>query len=346
MSPGRSGCYVVKIISKSKNESGATMLPKWWVVKISKGNCQILEDEISNYNELIKTPLPREAFPKLLHSKPIVYSDLSAIVLEFENEAQTFKDYLNSEEITKAQTNIVTKQLAEYLTKLYGDPIKKLSQVWKDYYSFKGKVIVYIESFFKLNKNVLASILDNQMLNRVSQFISSSGKSEEKIFNYRKDIDTRVVHGDLNSRNVLVRSDGKPVFIDFALRKQSPVTIDIAKLERDLIFRVCDADTKSEFDWNSIVKWREFDKLYNTSEVLNLKESDINSLQSYEKIISTILVLRNHLIGMSSGTDDKEYMLALLHYSILVLGNSEISLQKKVYCIEYIYNIICKFDQS
>ena len=65
-----------------------------------------------------------------------------------------------------------------------------------------------------------------------------------------------------------------------------------------------------------------------------------NSGPEIKKSLAFILALRRILKAESPKITEREYLAALLHYSLLAIGHPEISIQKKVFAVEYIDNIL------
>ncbi|GAI01846.1 unnamed protein product, partial [marine sediment metagenome] len=109
---------------------------------------------------------------------------------------------------------IIEKHLRAVLENIYGDPVSQVSHVWQNFYTFQPGTICGILSFLEENRAVLEQFVDVSTINRVYQFVKSNGKSEDLIYELPLTVDTRTIHGDLNSRNILLRpATSKPILI-------------------------------------------------------------------------------------------------------------------------------------
>ncbi len=142
----------------------------------------------------------------------------------------------------------------------------------------------------------------------------------------------------------MVNGNKNIVIIDFSARRQDHIAKDIAKLERDVIFRIFDAFSPNYYDWSRIEIWQYFLDL-NTKENIFSKASHYNRDNTeLKKSIDFIHAIRDILKKLSPNLDEKEYLCALLHYSLLTLAHPEVSIQKKVFAIQYINQILENFN--
>ena len=125
--------------------------------------------------------------------------------------------------------------------------------------------------------------------------------------------------------------------------QHSHIAKDIAKLERDIVFRVFDAFSANYYDWTRIEVWKCFMKLVKKGGIFSTKQFTIDDTE-LQKSVNFIYGIRNILKKLSPKLDEKQYLCALLHFSLLALTHPEISIQKKIFGIQYINNILENFD--
>jgi hypothetical protein len=183
----------------------------------------------------------------------------------------------------------------------------------------------------------------NDVLENVLQFVATDGAAVERIFSYESDADIRTVHADFNSRNLLLGDASQFCVIDFASRRQAHVAMDIAKLERDIVFRVFDYNTREFFDWSRTSVWRTLGRMNLKGRVFEKEKVDDLTLD-VRNALEFIAGLRTILKTESPTLQEEEYLIALLHYSLLAIGHPEISVPKKVFAVEYIDKLLKFFD--
>jgi hypothetical protein len=228
------------------------------------------------------------------------------------------------------------------LFKTYGDPVYKIVSVWKNCFAIQENAKVKILAFLESENKLLQAKVPVSFL-KVKEFLDSDGQA---LLDDGVNIDTRTIHGDLNCGNILVYANQTPVLIDFALRKQAHIALDAAKLERDLIFRVLDSGDEDFYSWVRFERWCSFRNL-NTIESIfspdctHFNQDDIVSL----KIVAGILEIRKALHTESSKTSSVQYAMALLHYSLLAIVLPDISINKRVFAVEYAADFIGKLSK-
>lgn len=256
MQPGRSGAYVFKVLAKFRKEDRSKTRPKAWIIKLANEK-KLLELEVKNHTELIMTPLHRASYPKLLTSKPLFFGNLIGIAIELEEDASSLMEIFYT--LSEKEMNVITDDIAVILKSMYGEPDKKIHILWKDFYNLNEMGWTKILSFFEENRNIIkGKVYDSE---RIQNFVRTKGESEKIINNFQIDADTRTVHGDFNSRNILVNKNNKVIIIDFSAVGQSHIAKDIAKLERDVVFRIFDAYSPYYYEWSRIKIWQHFSNL-------------------------------------------------------------------------------------
>jgi len=332
ISPGRSGAYVFKATTKFLSSSTSATLPKSWIIKVCTDKDLIFK-EVKNHMELVKYPIPRSSIPRLLHPEPKGESGLWGIVYEYEGEADTLLRIASGS--TDIQNCIkIAETVISVLTAMYGDPVKKYKKIWQTYFSLRPSAKMSILSFLSEHKQVLTTKLD--CIDSIENFIRTDGTI---IHNYEREVDTRNIHGDLNCGNILISPEYNAIFIDFASRRQDHVVKDIAKLERDLLFRVIDAYLPEYYSWDSLPLLDIMSKADENSFQMNqVREEDVNP--RHTPIILMIKSLRQGVKKISPSTEAKEYLCALLHYCLLGIAHPAISIHRKTASILYANNIL------
>ncbi len=212
-----------------------------------------------------------------------------------------------------------------------------MSKIWKTFYDIDETAALRIRSTLQEHQEVFREF-DRTKLDRVLRFVKTRGLTEDRLMDYEVEADLRIVHGDFNARNLLVNKEGQLVVIDFSSRGLNHIARDIAKLERDIVFRVCDNLLKDCYDWSRIEYWRDFSKLNQKGMVFSFEVSD--SGLGPTAYIGFILELRRILKTESPELTEEEYLMGLAHFSLLALIHPEVSIQKKVFAVEYVGNIL------
>ena len=277
--PGRSGAFVFKLKTKFKSKGKSKTRPKGWILKVAK-NKELIDREVKNYIDLSKSPLPKTAYPKMYRDKAFSFGELTGLVYELEEDSKTLIQYLDSKFSFK-DIEILKNQISIILENIYGDSDKKVVNLWQDIYHLDGEVWNNITFFLQDKKQILINKVDDDTFKRVENLIKSEGKTEDQIFKFELEIDQRNIHGDFNSGNILINKNNNLILIDFGSIKQDHITKDIAKLERDIIYKVIDSLSSHYYDWGMIEVWKNFHDLYNPKDFF---ESSINYIGENEKI--------------------------------------------------------------
>lgn len=339
VAPGASGAYVFKATVKFQQPGTSATKAKQFLLKISTRGDEVRR-EASNHNDLKKSA-PRKYFPSLLHESPVSIEGTSGIAYEFESEHETLLTYL-SREMPKGSVPIgFGRRLVDILKEIYGDPRPKVTSVWSDCYPLSKSVRTKLLGYLAENKPLVGAMLGNDSLERVVQFILHGGETLRPI---EREIDTRHIHGDFNCGNILVSMEDRQTanisLIDFGARKQDHVVRDIAKLERDIVFRIVDWGSPQFHEPGRIPIWRSFLRTIQPGAIFDpapvLEDCD-PGVTSAEKLIYE---LRSAIRDIDlEGTEDS-YQMALLHYSLLAILHPRISTAKKAFAVEYARNIL------
>lgn len=335
LKPGRSGAYVFKLDAKVMRDNKSPTRPKSWILKISE-NKEIIEREIRNYKDIQESTLNKLYYPMLLGSSNV--GEITGIMYELEKESKTLLEVLGRN-ITQKKVNNITQQLMEIFENLYGDPTWRIADLWKDQYPIDDELWDNIIIFFEENERFMIDRIDPNIFKRVKRLVETRGVTEKNILNINIETDLRNIHGDFNVRNILINNNNL-VIIDFASFDQGHIVKDIAKLERDIIYKVVDSSSSYYLDWSRIDIWRKFSEIYSNKNIFQPKIIYNGTDKNIRNILYLIKSLRNILIKLSPRISEKEYLLSVLYFTLLSLVHPEISIHKKVVAIDNISLIL------
>ncbi len=336
MRPGRSGAYVFRVRAKFVSQDGATTHPKSWALKVST-NVGELERELRNYSELTKTPLPRSFYPKTFGTEVVKVGNLAAFAVELEEDTRSLMEQFPL--LTEPSLHKVIDGIARFMQDTYGESRPRIVKPWREYYRLEKTALTNIASIL-IEERSLFKEFDEKNYDRVVRFINDGG-SAEPFAEVDANVDLRTIHGDFNARNLLLDKDHSLIIIDFASRCQSHVVRDIAKLERDVIFRIFDFGSSRFSDWSRLEEWKKFLHLNQRDRIFSSETPDHGSSDpNLQKSVLFISKLRSALKSMSPQLSEREYVMGLLYYSLLALGHPEISIQKKVFAVPLITSLI------
>ncbi len=339
MSPGRSGAYVFRWFANVNQPGVPTTKPKSWVLKISK-NPDSLQTELDNYIHLRSTPYSKNCFPQTMSDEVVKAGKFGAIMIELEAEAKTLKN--SFWELDSTNIKSVLKGISEFFESTYGDPVRNPFHVWQ-FYDPNEPLMNEILAVMGSLKDVYESLLDKNEFSDVYSFVKKEGELFQKIKSYETNVDKRTIHGDFNAGNILVKPNGEIVVIDFSSRKPSHVVKDVAKLERDVIFRIYDADSYRNFDWSRIEHWENFSNLLDTREFFEDRFEAVEDQPKLNDAMMFIKGLRKSLKNISNTTTKQEYLCSLLSYSLLAIIHPDFSFQKKIFAIKFSNQILMQF---
>ncbi len=89
--PGRSGDSVFRVYAKFKELGLPATRPKSWIIKVSS-HIEGLEQELRNYSELAKTPLPRSFYPKSLAPELAKVGSYAGFAIELEEGTSSLSE--------------------------------------------------------------------------------------------------------------------------------------------------------------------------------------------------------------------------------------------------------------
>jgi len=334
MRPGRSGAYVFRWFANTP-----TTLPKSWVLKVSK-NPDSLQTELDNYIKLRNTPFPKTRFPQIMSEEVIKVGKFGAIMIELEAEAETLKNTF--QKLDSANIGAVLNGINEFFVSTYGDPVRNPFHVWQ-FYDLNEPLINEILGVMSSFKDVYESLFDKNEFSNVFSFVKKEGELFQKINSYETNVDQRTIHGDFNAGNILVKPNGEIIVIDFSLRDKNHVVKDVAKLERDIVFRIYDADSYLNFDWSRLEHWENFSLLHENNDFFEEQFKAVKNQPQLNNAMMFIKGLRKSLKNISNTTTKQEYLCSLLRYSFLAIIHPDFSFQKRIFAVKYINSILSQF---
>lgn len=340
MQPGKSGAYIFRVSVKIRANGEPATSPKNWVVKASD-KPELIERELKNYRELRNTQLHRAFYPSPKNDGVMTAGNVAGLAIELENDSLSLFDRFTS--LSGDDLDAISSGIDEVLQKTYGDPIKNIFLVWNNFYKLDKSVSLKITRVMEEYKEVF-DVAKSDGYKNVFDFVNTNGATKPSVINFSAEVEERTIHGDFNSRNLLVNNKNQLVLIDFFSRGRNHVVRDIAKLERDVVFRVFDGRSRLYYDWSRIKVWEHFSSLNRRGEIFSPEPPlGINNAE-LKKTLRFISGIRAILKTRVPNVDEKEYLCGILHYSLLALAHSEISIHKKVFAVDYINNVLNLFD--
>ncbi len=154
-----------------------------------------------------------------------------------------------------------------------------------------------------------------------------------------------MIHGDLNSGNLLVGKDNSVIFIDFASTRVGSVSADLAKLERDIVFRIPSSRRSRYYDWDDLKRWKIFIPTHNMKRVFAPREllTCRGGIRTFARSVS---LLRGIVREISPSTSEGEYLLGLLYHALLAIAHPEISIQRRTLAVSYSASIMQALSQA
>lgn len=340
VTPGASGAYVFEAKVKFKNPDISATGAKQFLIKIATEGGS-LENEAHNMRELVRAPVSREHFPNLLHNEPIIFGGLSGIAYEFETDHETLLAYLALKLRNGQQPEGLGLKLVDILKGIYGDPMLKVKQTWHGCYFLDESGRTKLRGYLMENRPTIEELVGSEKFTRVDNFLMNDGETLRQM---SKEIDTRFIHGDFNCGNILINgidgSDLKISIIDLGSRRQDHIIRDVAKLERDIVFRVFDWGSSDYHNPNRMSVWRQFLTTIALDELVDPVTKWVIEDQGVLAAAVLIAELRSAIKKVDTRWEDQTYLVALLHYSLLVVLHPRVSTAKKAFAVEYASSII------
>lgn len=329
--PGRSGAVVLRVNAKFVDAAGGSTRPKAWIIKIDRDLSRV-EREVGRYGELLVTPVPRRAIPRLLSHAPIYRGPLAALAVELQAPAKTLLDVVVGGASVGALERLLG-DLGTTLAAMYGDGTRHVVRLWSMYAPWAGAEPP-IRAFLQQCANDFGQMVPRVTVERVERFVGSKGESERAIGSVEYEIEHRYLHGDLNSRNVLVDEDGLAVLIDFASARRDHVVQDLAKLERDIIFRAASADTPIvNHSWDGLRLWSAFAESYKQGDFFSPSQWATSVPREIRSCAVAVQLLRQEMHKLAPQVGRKEYMAAVLHFVLRAVTHPEFSIQKRAFAV-------------
>lgn len=340
IAPGASGAYVFKAKVKFKQPGTSATGAKQFLIKVATGEGALLA-EARHRKELVRTPVSRDHFPNLFGDGPIDFGGLCGIAYEFETDHDTLLAYLARELGQGSLVPGLGKNLVGILSQLYGDSELRVKAIWSDCYSLPPSARTKLLGYLAENKPLLRELVGVDVLRKVENFVLHGGATLGQL---EKEIDTRQIHGDFNCGNILINAtDGhepKISVIDLGSRRQDHIIRDVAKLERDIIFRVFDWGSAKYHDPCRLPLWRSFLLTLSIDALFCPESQPTDDDSGVVAAKGLIYELRTTIRAVDAKSDGPSYQIALLHYSLLAMLHPKISTAKKAFAIEYVAQII------
>lgn len=340
VAPGASGAYVFEANVKFKEPGKSAMGAKQFLIKIAT-TLDGLQKEAHNRRDLVKAPASREHFPSLLNEEPMSFGGLSGIAYEFEAGYETFLTYLARKLRGGNHHAGLGLKLVNILKNIYGDSAPDVKNVWHGCYNIEQPALIKLRGFLMENRQTLDERVGKEKVECVENFLMHGG---ETLRSLSKEMDIRHIHGDFNCGNILIDGSHEPELkisiIDLGSRRQDHVIKDVAKLERDIVFRVFDWDTLNYHDPNRISVWRQFLATLAPGAVFKTLPEGAIEDKGVLAAAQIIAELRSAINAIDSKGDEVNYRVALLHYSLFALLHPRISTAKKAFAVEYASSII------
>lgn len=327
MKGGRSGALVLT----GRFDAPGASKPRLLVIKMSRDVAQI-RSEVANYAQIPGTRLDRSRVPRLITPTACVAGDVAAMAVEMDEEAVPLRLWLST--ATAEDAKRVASNLCDALDELYVGGVERTAYPWRLYYELSDALRTDIEvALQEIESFELEDWVPTAAFQTLRTFLQTSAdNAAEAVRSVQLRCVEREVHGDLNAGNILVTPTGNVVLIDFASRRVTSVCHDLAKVERDVIYRACDAGRTHFSDWARIEKWRA------------LTDSPANGGTNTSQLKTSIRVcsafireFRKHAARSVASRGDyaAEMDLASLHFVLKAIVLPDISLQKKVLAVHH-----------
>ncbi len=336
--PGFSGSYVFKALVATAPPGISAGATRASVVKISRGNVK-LEAELENFRRL-RTRVKGNLYPALSNDRLVSHHGWAALAFDMEEDATTLLEYLQRNPQAKTALDLIQKWLIPFLKAHYGrlEQSKGPVFLWRTHFELKPRVKAGVNDFLNVaGDRVLRHLgrASKRTMEQIKDFVTDG-----RTFVHDVDavVETGYIHGDLNSRNIMVpASEAKLVFIDFANSNQDHFMKDLAKLEIDLLLLGMDSKRWNDTEWEKITEWQRLLQLYERGKVLSPLSPKGRLASSVGLVVKLICALRSGVTTISGPrADERQYLIALLHYALCYLSYPDIQLPKKVFDVSLI----------
>jgi len=333
---GYSGAKTLLILPIDNDGEG--MPPK--VVKI--GNHDLIWEEFNNYSNNVKDKINRKNRIDLSAPEDSEDKKIAAFFEDFQLGSNWFTN-VTLQEVYQKDSKMVGNRMKDLLAVLSTLSKKRKNtfiNLGEQYFQrLEEKFITNPSESFKAKREVVYKAMDERILtiNNVKYLsVPEHDVSGIEPFHALQTLkseniqtQTKVVHGDLNSRNILI--DNEIVLIDYAKTKQDHHVKDIAKLEATLKFEVLKGV--------SLDKRLRFEKIVTSK--FQLSESDIHNSgmrADLERLFMIIKKIRGSLniTEKAEELDDPSgFFSALFFYTLSVLSFRE-KISSESLCHAYI----------
>lgn len=169
-------------------------------------------------------------------------------------------------------------------------------------------------------------------------------KEAQEWFKVRRDWESvtrdTIVHGDLNSRNILIDSNRNVFVIDFARTEWSHLLRDFCKLEAEIKFCLtrlhCDDDIEQAIALEErLLLAANGEPFTDLESLLNINEVE-NTDKRLERARRSVIALRriaSRSMGLQVTGPAKQYYLSLLHYTLDAVRYEQCDRNSKLYAL-------------
>lgn len=351
LSGGFSGDYLVKC--RTYDEDGCPF-SKQWVLKVSEHAPSRLQQELEGY-AILRQYLHRSFHPDLHpettnHILRIAPDWFGALAVSYEDGWGPLVERFADIDAASVYRHV----FQNCLFKVYGDsPARITDPIELPRPASVCRAREYVKSIAGWSTVASAHLPGyDRLCQGLGSFLASAdvGGVTGPILGCK----ARRVHGDLNSRNILVAPTGRrPSFclVDFpgvgATRDSMPLAIDFAKAEAELLFVVLDRDNGQDIDPARLGVWSDLASCLASR--LRFVPGDLEGCDIDANLLKSISALRSLYIEKAAGEDNdcqRQYSAALLDYALRYLGYKDITPAKKCLAVVLAGKVIDCLSQS
>jgi hypothetical protein len=336
---GFSGAMV--FLAESRDKFGSLQQPS--VVKL--GPFKKIQDEAENYDKYVKNfvgnaPELRE----LQYDKDDTRGGLRFSYARMEGEVSTFEDFFLTRKNDACW--IIGKAFSKNVLGLCFQPrpLEKRCLYREDYRLGErdwSRIINAVEASELLEVEGDDFAFGGQTYrNPLKEAKEWFGLEEDNKNRWSEPFDTitTVVHGDLNSRNILIDDNDNVFVIDFAKTGPGHILKDFCKLEVEIKFcltrLVTEADIKRAVDWEKRLLFAEGGKRQEDLRgLLTIAEGDLGFDKATTDCIRQLRQEASDVTGPLLNGSPDQYYLGLLHYTLDTLRYEQCDRNSKLYAL-------------
>lgn len=334
---GFSGAFVIR--TNPINQEGTPVIP--CIVKLNTP-AENIHKEKGNFDKHVRKILTAhpdlytDRVPEVDNWAGIVYSKIGGSW----DEIITFEEFYKKDEQLEKITEVLEKLLKKIMFPWYTKIDHTDMLLYQDVYNIREKRLEKIKAVrdsFHSNEKALD-------INPDPIIFWEENKKKEGFFRTI----TSIVHGDLNSRNIIINSRNNDIYlIDFEHTGKNHFLVDFIKLEAEIKFRLMNSNQENNF--KRIPIWCELEK--------QLLAEDFGAnlqLNTFDKEIKKEAEIISYLRSLAKGrmvnhesmkSAIKEYYIGLLYRTLSVLTYQDVSEAKKRYAYQSAA-MICQYLQG